>query len=215
MNSKNSRQSRSSSARATKAVFSVLLAAGLFMGCSEDGPLAARESVSGPLGLAAIVDVSGIWNWSNVEELTVPVFVAEIFGLPIEGPITHFRCESSGTMTLFQVGASFSGPVDRTTISCLTNGGIAFVPPPAFSPPFFEIEDGRIVGKSIHFVFGGAPFPTPSHGVISGTEHGTATALKATGRTIVPGHPKSPLPQAPPPAGTSKMIQWEAERALP
>lgn len=192
---------------------SILLAGGILVGCSADDPVAPAGRSDVSLAGPEIVDISGTWNWSNVEKLTAPAFVAGMFGIPVEGPITRFRCRSSGTMTLSQVGNFFGGPVERTAISCVTAGGIVFVPPPAFSPSFFDLEDGTIRGKSIGFVFGGSPLPTPSHGVISNVEDGAATALRATGRTIVPGHPKSPLPQDPPPAGTSTMIRWEAVRS--
>jgi hypothetical protein len=48
--------------------------------------------------------------------------------------------------------------------------------------------------------------------VVSASVGGVATILKGTGRTVVPGHPHSPVPLDPPPAGTSTMIAWEAIR---
>lgn len=193
-------------------ILATMLAA-LIASCSDQvSDPTAPTSRSSPSPSAALVDVSGLWNWSNEERLTMPEIVAAMFGIPPEGPITQIRCESSGTMVLTQVGSSFSGPAERTSISCETKGGFAFLPGPQFAPVFFDVEDGRIRGNSIHFVFGGAPLPTPSHGVVSASVGGVATVLKGTGRTIVPGHPHSPVPVDPPPGGTSTMIAWEATR---
>jgi hypothetical protein len=188
------------------------MASGMLWNCSGEAPLGPPTSGRALNDAGAIPNIGGSWNWSSVVKLTVPDFVAQMFGIPVEGPITHLECESSGTMVLIQLGSSFTGSVQRTLITCETKGGFVFVPPPAFSPLAFNVEDGTIQGRSIHFTFGGAPLPTPCQGVIVEIEAGVATALKATGRTIVPGHPQSPLPLGPPPAGTSKTISWEAVR---
>ena len=191
----------------------VALMGALLASCSGEGPLATRSTDGQSLETAgAVADVSGSWTWSNVEQLTLPDFVAAMFGLPVEGPITHVICESSGTMQLTQAGASFSGSIERNAASCETKGGFDFMPSPDFSPPFLDVVDGSIQGRSIHFTTVGGPLFAPHQGVISEVESGVATALKATGRTIVPGDPKSPVPLDPPPAGTSKTISWEAER---
>lgn len=190
-----------------------LLAATLLVRCSDEGPLATPFSDGQSLeGAGAVADIGGSWDWSNLEQLTLPVFVAEMFNIPVEGPITHVRCESSGTMEITQIGASFSGSLVREAATCETNGGFDFVPPPDFSPSSLDLVDGSIRGRSIRFTTVGGPLFSPYHGVLSAIESGVATAMKATARTIVPGHPKSPVPLDPPPAGTSKTISWEAER---
>ena len=163
-------------------------------------------------GVAGAVDVSGSYEWTSVTRLSVPGWVAELFGIPVEGQITQLSCESSGTMSLQQDGASFEGSAVRTAIICETRGGVSFVPAPGFALPAFDIDDGVIHGLALEFTFGGAPLPTPAHGTVAQFEDGMAMVLRATGRTIVPGHPHSPIPASPPPAGTSKLISWQAVR---
>ncbi len=180
--------------------------------CGSDVP--APTAATAPLGTHAAappLDVSGSWRWMSTEKLTMPPFVAEMFGIPVEGPVTHVRCESQGTLDLVQDGHTFEGSGARTTITCQTRGGFAFVPPPDFTLPFFSVDDGTVRGRSIHFRTGG-PLPSLFHGVITADEAGVADALRATARTIVPGHPQSPIPLPPPPAGTSKVVEWNAVR---
>jgi hypothetical protein len=188
----------------------------LLIGCS--GPDIASpfdEWADAPaMAVAAVPDVSEAWNWTRVEHLTMPAWVAQfVAGIVPEGPVTQAYCESAGTMNLSQSGATFSGPAAQTWISCVTKGGHEF------QPPGWDLEiavvDGRMKGSSIQFSFNSAtPAPCPHHGVISAVTGGKATALSASGRCFVPGHPKSesPIVLLPPPAGTSKTLAWEAVR---
>lgn len=194
----------------------LLVASALLASCSGDGPLSS-DTAPEPGSLeeaASIVDVSGEWEWNGVVQLTMPPFVAQlIFQIPPEGPVTHVRCENSGEMTLIQSGTEFgtaSGDPASQSATCETKGGLVFSPPPMAVPPFLDVI-GSIRGKSLDFLFN-AGFPCPFHGFISEVQGGVATGLKATGRCIVPGHPQSPVPMDPPPAGTSKFTSWEAVR---
>jgi hypothetical protein len=200
----------------TTGLLLIVVTSALLVSCSGDSPLATMEvPETGPLRKAGSVpDISGEWEWNGVVQLTMPLFVAQfIFGIPPEGPVTHVRCENSGEMTLIQIGAEFgTAPGDPAIqiATCETKGGLVFSPPPMAVAPFLEVV-GSIRGKSLDFLFG-TDFPCPFHGVISEVEGGVATHLKATGRCIVPGHPQSPVPMDPPPAGTSKTTSWEAVR---
>jgi hypothetical protein len=143
----------------------------------------------------------------------MPAWVAQMVGIPPEGPVTQAHCESAGWMILVQSGASFSGTAGQTSISCETKGGEQFQPPGWFLA--IDVADGHIGGANIRFTFGGIiPAPCPHSGVITATSGGMATALKATGRCFVPGHPRSetPLLSPPPPGGTSKTLSWQATR---
>ena len=155
-------------------------------------------------------DLSGAWNWSNVEVLRMPTFVAMMVGIKPEGLNTQARCESAGTMTLVQTGASFSGSAARTFNACETKGGQTFQQPGTA----FQVSNGRITGSSIRFSFDSPPVtPCPHQAVISAVEGGIAGALIGTGRCIVPGHPQSDSPlQLDPPPGGSKTIEWTATR---
>jgi hypothetical protein len=197
------------------------LAAVLLSGCSNTTPQgpAANPIAPGPLTpeassatAPAVPHISGTWNWRRDVQLTAPAWVAElIFGIQPEGPITHMRCESFGTMELNQAGATFSGTAERTTITCETKGGQVFAP----SHPIITIADGTIRGQSIHYMLledSMLILPCPNHGVISQLQGTTASRIKGTGRCIIPGHPQSPVPLDPPPAGTSKTLSWEAWR---
>ena len=194
----------------------IATAGALLVSCSGDNPVATPGTPEAwsLKEAGSVADLSGQWEWNGVVQLTMPPFVAQfIFGIPPEGPVTHVRCENSGGMTLLQTGTEFgtaSGDPASQTATCETKGGLAFSPPPMAVAPFLDIV-GSIRGRSLDFLFG-ADFPCPFHGVISEIQGGVATQLKATGRCIVPGHPQSPVPMDPPPAGTSKFTSWEAVR---
>jgi hypothetical protein len=194
-------------------LFSLGAAIFLQVACIEDERASSPDSPTAPSTMeASVPDVSGAWSWSATQHLTAPPFVAAlIFGIEPEGPITQLRCESSGTMDLVQNGVAFNGSATQT-VSCVTGGGHAFAPPPMAAPPSFEVAGGRVTGNAIHFFFGAGELPCPYSGVITASDGATATTLNATGRCIVPGHPKSPAPLDPPPAGTSKTVTWTATR---
>ena len=159
-------------------------------------------------------DLSGSWNWSAVGRLTVPASVVErLFGIEPEGPITHLRCESSGTMELTQTGASFSGLATRTAVSCETGLGHVFVPAPPGFTNSLPVEEGTITGRGVHFLLGSVGgLGCPHNGAITDVEDGTATEITANGRCILPGHPQSPAPLDPPPLGTSHDTSLVATR---
>jgi hypothetical protein len=180
--------------------------------CSADD--ATGPEPGDPTGLAfsqgaGPVDISGEWSLSRVLQVTAPDWVAElIFGIEAEGPVTVFRCESVGSMTLSQAGSEFTGTAAWDSNACETRGGQVFS---AGFPPI-TIE-GQISGRSLRFDWiepGG--LVCPQHGRIGDLANGVAVVLSGTGRCIVPGHPLSPVPLDPPPAGTSKTLVWEAVR---
>lgn len=201
--------------RLLAATFGVILLAG----CSESGVTDPGDRVlndaaapaSAQATAASPVDVGGAWNWSNEEMLRFPPFVAAMLGIAPEGRNTHARCESAGTMTLVQTGATFQGIATKTFNACETKGGQPFQQPGAN----FVIADGRVAGGSVRFSFSSFfVTPCPHHAVISEVESGVAAALSGTGRCILPGHPRSesPVAEDPPPGGTSKTLSWEATR---
>jgi hypothetical protein len=172
-----------------------------------------------PTGPSAIVtsslpDVSGSWNWSGAGHLTVPASeVQRLLGIEPEGPITHLRCEAAGTMELSQVGTSFNGSATRYTSRCETGSGRVLELPTSTFPNVLPIVDGLITGRAIHFLMGAvAGVGCPHNGAIQDVEEGGATELRASGRCIIPGHPQSPVPRDPPPAGTSHDTNFVATR---
>lgn len=198
--------------RPTRSILALALGAAL-AGCSEGelmGPSSESEA-SLSASSASVVDLSGGWNWSNVEALTFPPDVALMVGIAPEGEVTQARCESAGSMTLVQTGASFEGQATKTSNSCETRGGQAFQQPATV----LQITDGRVRGHSAHFSFHSFVVrPCPHQVVISTDQSGTATALSGTGRCVLPGHPQSesPVDLPPPPGGTSKTLSWQAVR---
>jgi hypothetical protein len=180
--------------------------------CSPDD--ATGPKPGDPAGLAFTqaagpVDISGEWSLSRVLQVTAPDWVAVlIFGIEPDGPVTVFRCESVGSMTLSQAGSEFTGTAAWASNACETRGGQVFS---AGFPPI--TIDGQISGRSLRFDWiepGG--LVCPQHGRIGDLANGVAVALSGTGRCIVPGHPLSPVPLDPPPGGTSKTLVWEAVR---
>jgi hypothetical protein len=173
-------------------------------------PTASTALLSG----GATPDLSGAWNWSRVEQLTMPSWVAEfVFGIDPEGPITRVTCAPSGTMTLIQTGATFTGTATQTTHNCETAGGQQFQSSDAAIP--IVVAEGRISGRAIRFSWAGPTVnPCPHQATISVIQGDTAVALTGTGHCFVPGHPKSesPIVLDPPPAGTSKILTWQAVR---
>ncbi len=184
-------------------------------GTETDSPLASVSGGSSNIGPGQPLDLSGAWTWSREEHLTIPDWVAMfVIGIQPEGPVTQARCEGSGTMTLEQTGATFTGTATESSHQCVTSGGQAFQAP-GFADPIL-IADGRIHGRSIRFSFSSPTVtPCPHHAVISAVDNGLALALDGTGQCFVPGHPKSESPIAlpPPPGGTSKTLTSRATRS--
>jgi hypothetical protein len=180
-------------------------------GCSA-GDLIAPDAAGNALAFgvnqsaASVADISGSWTLSRVLQLTVPPWAAElIFGIEPEGPVTHLRCETSGTMELTQSNGTFGGTAVATG-TCETKGGQVF----SRGGAEISILDGEIRGQSVAFTWAedGMLF-CPYHGVISQDEAGQ---MSGTGRCIIPGHPKSGAPLPPPPGGTSNTLSWIAVR---
>jgi hypothetical protein len=172
-----------------------------------------------PIGPSAVVtsavpDVSGSWNWSGAGHLTIPASdVERLLGIEPEGPITHLRCEATGTMEVSQAGTVFNGSATRSTSRCETGGGRVLALPTATFPETLRIAEGLIEGRAVHFLFGAvAGLGCPHNGAIQNVVEGVATELRATGRCIIPGHPQSPVPRDPPPAGTSHDTSFVATR---
>ncbi len=173
-------------------------------GCNDrQEPLAPSDGTSLLLAPAPVADISGTWLWRedvifSVAAPTTGVF----FGIEPEGPITHFRCHETGTMTLTQSGSSFSGTASQAS-ECRTRGGQVFSPP--VFPSSLDVAEGRIEGHSVHMLFGAGDINCPYHATIS-MEAGQAVSLNGSGRCIEPGHPHSgiPLPSTGRPCGRNR-----------
>jgi hypothetical protein len=158
----------------------------------------------------APIDVSGSWNWSQVEQLTFPAWVAaEIFGIEPEGPVTTARCEGAGTLNIVQDGQTFTGTSLTTAVSCETSGGQVFVDPLSFIP---AAVTGTVSGRSVSFTRDGVVVDCDYHATIRSVEGGTATQLSGGSRCVLPGHPQAEIPADPPPGGTSRALFWSASR---
>ena len=202
-------------------VLSAIALVVFFTACSEAErgvwePMANAGVPTGPSALvtSAVPDVSGSWNWSGTGHLTVPSSEVErLLGIVPEGPITHLRCDASGTMELSQVGQSFSGSATRNTSRCETGGGQALALPTLTFPNALPVVEGLITGRAVHVLIGAvAGVGCPHNGAILDVEEGVATELRVAGRCIIPGHPRSPVPRDPPPAGTSHDTSFVVRR---
>lgn len=202
----------------SRKLFALAIALASLAACSDGGITDVSPAANPLMGVhangGASIDLRGQWTWSDAETLILPAWAMAIAfpTVEAEGPTTHIRCESTGTMTLEQIGNEFSGESVRTTHECVTRGGqvfgggaAAFLPQP--------ITDGQIRGRSIVMHRFGNNTNCVYHGVISGVQGGTATALNGGAQCIVPGHPKSVLPLDPPPGGVDKVLEWTAVRS--
>jgi hypothetical protein len=206
--------------RATFVVSATALIA-FFVGCSRADRVAsgalgtpAVPTVPAPIVTSSIPDVSGSWNWSSAGHLTIPDSEVErLLGIEPEGPITQLRCEATGTMEVSQAGTIFNGSATRKTSRCETGGGRMLELPTATFPETLPIVEGLIKGRAVHFLFGAvAGLGCPHNGAIQDVVEDVARELTATGRCIIPGHPRSPVPRDPPPAGTSHDTRLVATR---
>jgi hypothetical protein len=172
-------------------ILTPLIGLTLISACSDEAITDIGGELDAPaMSSAPVPEIHGLWEWTRVEHLTMPVWVAELVAdiLP-EGPNTQARCESSGIMDLTQVGTTFTGTALLETISCETKGGTLFQPPGPLPQPI-DIEDGRISGNAIAFSFRHPTVaPCPMQAVIAAVEGSLATALSGGGHCFVPGHP--------------------------
>lgn len=165
----------------------------------------------------AVIDVSGSWIWSREEKLTIPAWVVIDLlepanpGLTPEGPMTQATCTGSGTLTLVQADATFSGVLTQTAHACVTTGGQGFLDPGWFVP--VPVADGNVRGRSLRMLLDGFAVDCSYHAAISEIQAGVAMELNGAGECIIPGHPKSDVPGFdPPPGGVSKTRSWTAVR---
>jgi len=164
----------------------------------------------------ASIDVSGEWEWRREELFTLPAEFSFVFGIQPEGPVTHFRCDVEGVITLTQAGEILSGVETETWSRCETRGGQVFLQPGLGVP--IPIPEGRVSGHRVKLVIGDAEVVCPIEAVVVDAAGGIAQGLRGAGRCWVPGHPKSeaqegsPFDHDPPPAGTEKILTWEATR---
>lgn len=160
-----------------------------------------------PLAAASVMDISGDWEWRETLLLVLrPDAAIAFFGITPEGKHTRVTCNSGGTMNIVQTGQTFSGSATQTS-ECTTRGGQAFDP----FPPTLPVLNGEIRGHTMRFQFSDGPIPN-FYRASARVENGVAVALNGNARTIVPGHPQSPLPVPPPPAGPGSLLEWEATR---
>ncbi len=212
--------------RTATPILALLVAA--LLACGEGSPtdIPSRSAEVPPPGdvAAAVagvaVDVSGDWDWRQVERLRMPRWFVEgpLNALPqndvvAEGPNTQATCTSEGELALTQTGASFHGSITRTHAQCETRGGQLFQGPGVGLP--LQLFDGEIQGLNVAFSIGNLEVtPCPHHAVVSESSDGVALALSGGGRCVIPGHPLSGsvIPLDPPPGGTSTTLSFEAWR---
>lgn len=189
-----------------------LAAAVVLVGCSgdalaPDGPALLRQPLP-----SADANLAGPWKWTTVEQLTFPNWVAAMFEVAPEGKVTHARCETSGTMTLRQMGGTLSGTSIAREHLCTTRGGQSFESPGIFAPASLS---GAVRGRSVELIEDAAVVDCVRHLTILLTRGGRVNGLDGGGRCIVPGHPASNADFPPPPAGTSKTLSFSAVSAEP
>lgn len=197
----------------TRSRFLPLLAGAFVLsGCADHtAPFAPAPEAPRLSAHQSVVNVSGSWSWSAIEQLTFPAWVAEgIFEIDPEGPTTLARCTGSGTLTLVQDGASFTGTMQHTAAECVTKGGQAFVDALAFVPR--PVTGGEVTGRKIRFTTDGVVVDCQYGAVIAQMDNSVALSLEGRSHCTLPGHPHSQIPADPPPGGTSRSLSWTAVR---
>jgi hypothetical protein len=149
-------------------------------------------SVSSHAGL----DVSGVYDWGETTILKLRPEAVALFGVAVEGPVTHIECRSSGELTLVQSPAGVTGSATQQS-SCVTADGQAFVPP--VFPPAWTMT-GRLTGRSFSFTIDTGVFPCPYRGSVH-SQGGQVVKLTATGSCEVPRE-----------LGHDKILSWRAIR---
>jgi hypothetical protein len=154
-------------------------------------PVAPEKESAKTLSSSEVVDVEGAWAWSETTVIQFPSFIGEdVFGLESEGPLMFSTCQSSGTMTLSQSGASFTGTTLQSGI-CTTRGGQSFdIPWPSFP------VSGTIHGHSLSAVVDVNCRLNASMSL----EGGSAVSMTGAGGCSVP------------PTGLNKSLHWKATR---
>lgn len=158
----------------------------MLIGCSDRAqPLAPLvETAAVAASQAAMVDISGTWNYAETSVLVVK---------PGE-EVIHIICTSpDGVLTIDQSGATFTGTLTHPTSICETKDG-QIVPAP-WPMPYEAVLSGRISGRSLHIDQFDAPPAPPVHCVKQGVvrvSDGAAISLQTTGRcdlSLVPFRP--------------------------
>jgi hypothetical protein len=170
----------------TLAILTTTAAALLSVNCADgNDPTSMKDDA--PRGLASVtgadLDVDGVWDWRETTMLHLRPAAVALFGIAPEGPITTFRCEAAGELTITQNGAQFSGSATQSS-QCTTGGGVVFDPSAVFGNSW-DLVNGQLQGRSFSFTVATAAFPCPYRGAVRVTG-GVVTALQATGHCEVP-----------------------------
>lgn len=156
--------------RITKARTFATLAVGLVVFAA--GSRAGRVSAIGNPDTQPY-DISGDWQWSEQNILTVPGYGAAFLGLQEEGPTLHFECVSGGTMNIEQDGNTFTATVAQSG-ECFTQRGQG----PFYPFPSTLDISGSVNERSIFIDFGDCEYR--GHLVIA-PNSSTVRAIAATG----------------------------------
>jgi hypothetical protein len=166
--------------------------------CNSDNPPLSPVAPTGSSSASpnAELDLSGVYDWSETTILKLRPEAVALFGVAVEGPVTHIECRSSGELTLVQTPAGVTGSATQQS-TCVTAGGQAFVPP--IFPPAWTMT-GQLTGRSFTFVIDTGVFPCPYRGSVR-AQGGQVVELKATGSCEVPSE-----------LGHDKILHWRAVR---
>lgn len=164
----------------------VLALAVAVLGACSETPL--TEPVSDLAGAVApdrlsASDLDGTWQWWEKTTVAARPLTAAMFGIPPEGPMTHFTCESGGQLTITAVtGTTFVGSATQSS-ECVTRGGFVFNPP--LFPASLQLVNGEIRGHSFRFDFSAGGIPCPHAGAIR-VHGGTPMELRGSGDCALP-----------------------------
>jgi hypothetical protein len=147
-------------------------------------PLALSE-LAGPVAAqATVIDISGLWSFTETVNAQMPIEVIEQFGVPLqpEGRITHLICENSGIATFVQTGSTFNGTQETQLSRCVTRGGQVLE---GFFALTFSVR-GYIEGRSVHAEDPNANCPASFVALVS---DGVATGMRgrANCHGLLPG----------------------------
>lgn len=138
-------------------------------------------------GAAPVPDIGGSWVFEEKIWVLQPSQLNEVIGAPpSDQPMTQVECEAVGTIEIEQQSCELQGTATQSVVC--TVDGVEFVPPDFAFNPEFNINTGRLRGRSIYFETGHTLNICDNRGSVR-VLGGVAERIEAVGDCPVPFDP--------------------------